>query len=119
MADRSEQLEREAGEARDQLREDIGELRARIRPRQMLDRIGDYARRGPAADRLRELGREVRGNPIPLLLIGAGVAWLAILSRQSRPSARTGGSRFRAPPDFPPPSSVPWERAPFLAPALP
>jgi hypothetical protein len=44
--------------------------------------VVDYTRDGPAAEFLRNLGQEVRENPMPLVLIGIGIAWL--ISRTSR-----------------------------------
>jgi ferritin-like metal-binding protein YciE len=85
MANQSEKLEREAGRTRAQLSETLEELRARMTPGQVIDQLIDYAREGPAAEFRRNLAREVRENPLPLVLIGIGVAWLiAASSRSSR-----------------------------------
>jgi len=85
MANQSEKLEREAGRTRAQLSETLEELRARMTPGQVIDQLIDYAREGPAAEFGRNLAREVRENPLPLVLIGIGVAWLiAASSRSSR-----------------------------------
>jgi hypothetical protein len=35
---------------------------------------------GPASDFIRNLTEEIRENPIPLLMVAAGMAWLAIAS---------------------------------------
>jgi hypothetical protein len=48
------------------------ELRQRTSPGQMAHQVIDYVREGPAAEFLRNVGREVRENPLPLMLIGAG-----------------------------------------------
>ena len=85
MANQSEKLEREAGRTRAQLSETLEELRARMTPGQVIDQLIDHAREGPAAEFGRNLAREVRENPLPLVLIGIGVAWLiAASSRSSR-----------------------------------
>jgi hypothetical protein len=84
MARQSEQLEREAEEARNRLLGDLDELRLRISPGQVVDQVTDYVREGPMADMLRNLAGEVRENPVPLLLIGIGILWLIIASRNSR-----------------------------------
>jgi len=67
----SEQLEHEAEIARGNLAADLGELRHRMTPGQILDEVTDYARHTPVAETARNLLREVRENPMPLLLISA------------------------------------------------
>jgi Protein of unknown function (DUF3618) len=84
MAQSSEQLEREIGKVRNRLTADIEELRSRITPGQMVDQIADYTREGPAAEFVTNLGREIRENPLPLLLTAAGIGWLIVASSLSR-----------------------------------
>jgi uncharacterized protein DUF3618 len=85
MKSQSEQFEREAEETRWQLAGTLEELRDRMTPGHVVDELVDYTRSGPAAEFLRNLGREVRENPMPLVLIGIGIAWLmAASSRTSR-----------------------------------
>jgi hypothetical protein len=79
----SEHLDREADQARAQLAGTLDELRARITPGVVVDQVLDYAREGPAADFFRNLGREARDNPLPLVLIGIGIAWLMVASSRS------------------------------------
>jgi hypothetical protein len=84
MGTKSEQLEREAHQTRHRLSETLDELRARITPGQLVDQLADYAREGPAAEFFRNLARDVRENPLPLTLIGIGVAWMIIATIASR-----------------------------------
>ena len=84
MGRQSEQLEREAEGIRSELAGSLAELRYRVTPGQIVDQLTDYAREGPAAELLRNLAREVRTNPMPVLLIMIGVAWLAIAASLSR-----------------------------------
>lgn len=85
MAAESEELEREARRTREKLAGTLGQLRTRMTPGQVIDQAIVYMRDGPVAEFLHNLGREVRENPIPLVLIGIGVAWLmAASSRTSR-----------------------------------
>src|SRR5438552_18200642 len=74
MKSQSEQLEREAEETRCQLAGTLEELRDRMTPGHVVDELVDYTRSGPAAEFLRNLGSEVRENPMPLVLIGIGKA---------------------------------------------
>src|SRR4051794_11183909 len=124
MASHSEQLEREAEQARTRLAGDLEELRLRITPGQMVDQVADYAREGPAAEFLANLTREMRQNPGPLLLRAAGAIWLIAASgRSSRrvilrgPEAVVTRSDLKARATVPAPVPAParnvqvWEEA--------
>jgi hypothetical protein len=76
MGTQSEQLERKAHQVRTRLTETLEELRAGMTPGQVVDQLAD-------AEFFRNLAREIRENPLPLPLIGAGFAWLIIASSQS------------------------------------
>jgi Protein of unknown function (DUF3618) len=93
MPSPSEQREREADQTRAKLSGKLEELRARMTPGQVIDQLLDYAREGPAAEFRRKLANEVRENPLPLVLIGIGIAWLIVASsRSSRAIARAADS---------------------------
>jgi hypothetical protein len=87
MESQSEQFEREAEETRWQLAGTLDELRDRITPGRVVDRLIDYTREGLAAEFLRNIGREVRENPMPLVLIGIGIAWLMVASNRTSRAA--------------------------------
>jgi hypothetical protein len=87
MESQSEQFEREAEETRWQLAGTLEELRDRMTPGRVVDQVVDYTRDGPAAEFLRNLGREVRENPMPLVLIGIGIAWLMVASSRTSRTA--------------------------------
>src|SRR6202007_1972832 len=87
MESQSEQFEREAEETRWQLTGTLEELRDRMTPGRVVDQVVDYTRDGPAAEFLRNLGREVRENPMPLVLIGIGIAWLMVASSRTSRTA--------------------------------
>ena len=80
MANNSEKLEQEAGRTRAKLTEALEALRARMTPGQVIDQLIEYAREGPGAGFGRNLAREVREHPLPLVLIGIGIAWLMVAS---------------------------------------
>ena len=84
MTRHSEQLEREAEIARSNLAADLDELRHRMTPGQIVDGVADYARDTPVAEFARNMMRDLRENPLPLLLIGAGIAW-SIFNSSRRP----------------------------------
>lgn len=79
----SEQLEHESERTRAQLAETLEELRARLTPGQVVDQLVDYVREGSAGEFVRNLGDEVRRNPLPVTLIGAGIGWLMMANSRS------------------------------------
>ena len=83
METQSARLEREAEEACEQLSATLEELRCRMTPGRVVDLVIDYTRDSPAADFLRNLGREVRENPMPLALIGIGILWLLVTTNRT------------------------------------
>jgi hypothetical protein len=89
MATETERLEREAEQTRAQLEQTLGELRARMSPGQLLDQATGYFRNSGGRVYLHNLREEVVNNPLPLTLIGAGIAWLAI-SGAMRGGGRAG-----------------------------
>ena len=83
MANQSEQIEQQARQTRTRIAEKLELLRDRMTPGQVLDQAADYARQGPASELFRNLGREIRDNPLPLTLTVIGLAWLVIASTLS------------------------------------
>jgi hypothetical protein len=83
MESQSARLEREAEETLWQLSGTLEELRARMTPGRVVDQVIDYTRDSPAAGFFRDLRREVRQNPMPLVLVGIGVIWLLLASNRT------------------------------------
>lgn len=81
----SAQLEQEAEQARAELAQTLDELRERITPGQLVDQAVDYAKDSGGGMFVRNLGNQMTSNPLPVALIGAGVAWL-MLSNGGRPA---------------------------------
>jgi hypothetical protein len=81
---KSELLEREAEARRLQLAETFEELRARATPGHMLDQLVDYASGSGGVDFFRNLRDQTVANPLALGLVGAGLAWLMMSSRDGR-----------------------------------
>lgn len=84
MATETERLERETEQTRAQLEQTLGELRARMSPGQLLDQASDYFRNSSGRAYLHNLRDEVVHNPVPITLIGAGIAWLALSGAMGR-----------------------------------
>src|SRR5215471_15268409 len=80
MESHSARLEREVEESRRQLSQTFEELRSRMPSGRRIDQVIDYARDGAGANFVRKLGREALENPMPLVVIGIGIAWLMVAS---------------------------------------
>lgn len=73
----------------------IDELRSRVSPGEVIDQVMDFARESGGGEFVGEftknLGDQVRANPLPCVLIGAGFAWLLAgerLNSAARSAAR-------------------------------
>ncbi|GEM_PF-1189636 len=88
----SEQIKRRIDHTRGAMDETLDELSQRLSPRNLVDDLLDIfrspktqesaKRAGDAASSFAQnLGRQVRDNPVPSLLVGAGLTWLALSGR--------------------------------------
>jgi hypothetical protein len=95
MESQSARLEREVEETRWQLSGTLEELRGRMTAGRVVDQVIDYTRDSPAGDFFRNLGREIRENPLPLVVIGVGITWLLLASnRTSRAAIAAAADNF-------------------------
>jgi hypothetical protein len=78
----SGQIETEVEQTRANVSGTLDALREKLAPGQMMDQlvdqVADYARGSGGAEFVRNLGASVRDNPLPVALIGAGIAWLLL-----------------------------------------
>jgi hypothetical protein len=83
-----EAIERDIEATRDRIDSTLSELGDRLSPGQLLDQALAYVRDGAAGPRrfASNLGRTVQDNPVPVALVGIGLAWLAF-----RPDGRSDG----------------------------
>jgi hypothetical protein len=77
----SEQLEREAEQTRAEIASMLEELRSRMTPGQIVDQMLDFARDSTGGQFFNNLRRQVADNPLPVTLMGAGLAWLVLAGR--------------------------------------
>lgn len=100
MTRSSEDIEREVEATRGSLDRTVEALKERMTPGQLVDEVMD-AMGGPVQEMASNLGAQIRANPIPLALIGAGVAWLAFGRGHggSRRSWRSSGD-YEFEPDY-------------------
>ena len=88
----SAEIERDVERSRARLAGTLEELRDRTSPGQLFEQALDYARNSGGSDFARNLGQSVRDNPLPVLLIGAGIGWL-MLSGNGSGRGMAGPSR--------------------------
>jgi Protein of unknown function (DUF3618) len=122
MARQSEQLEREAEAARIELAHSLDQLRARMTPGQIVHEVNDYVRETPVAEFGRNLVRDIRESPLPVLVIFAGMIWAiaaSVLAQRRIASRPTPATTRTASVEPIPPAKAPvvagqsWEVAPL------
>lgn len=77
-------IERDIDRTRARIEAHAEELEGRIRPKQLFDDAVERLSGGGASELLANLRRDVRDKPLPLLLTGAGLAWLMFSDGQRR-----------------------------------
>jgi ElaB/YqjD/DUF883 family membrane-anchored ribosome-binding protein len=82
----SAQIESDVEEIRSEISHTLAELEAKFSPGQLIDRIIDRAKGagGETGHFFQNLGATLRDHPIPVLLIGTGIASLLMAERQPR-----------------------------------
>lgn len=73
----SAELEREAEAAREKVAGTAESIRKKLTAGQLIDEFTDMFTGGDLTGAVRNLKAQVRDNPLPVVLLGAGVAWLA------------------------------------------
>ncbi|GBD50214.1 DUF3618 domain-containing protein [Methylopila sp. Yamaguchi] len=76
MTKSTSELERDAERTRADLAATLNDIRTRMEPGRLVDQAFSYARSNGGADFARNAAAQARDNPLPILLIGAGLAWL-------------------------------------------
>lgn len=89
MSSETDNLERQAEKTRARLADTAESLRSKMSPGQMIDEFTSAFRGGDGLIALGNLKTQVRDNPLPLALMGAGLAWLLL--------GKGGGSTAAAP----------------------
>ena len=94
-----EAMEREADLARAQVHSTIDAIASKLTPGQLMDQSIGYLRRSLPAEFTSQLGRTVRDNPLPVTLVGIGLAWL-MLGGRSGPANRETPEWASATPEW-------------------
>jgi hypothetical protein len=97
MSDTSRNLEHEADASRARLSGLLDELRFRVSPGEVVERlVRDANRDGSGTDLIRTLKQQIRSNPVACMLIAAGITWLMLSDLQK--NRRLPASEARATP---------------------
>ncbi|MEZ5786023.1 MAG: DUF3618 domain-containing protein [Xanthobacteraceae bacterium] len=72
----TQDLQRQAENDRTRIAETLDALRSRMAPGQIVDEAIDYARNHGGAEFVRNLGGQVKANPLPVALIATAIGWL-------------------------------------------
>ncbi len=77
------EIQRDLDRTRAELSSTLDALETRLNPSELVDTSIDYLRSGPAADYVRNLGWTASENPMPITLVGVGLAWLMMSGRHT------------------------------------
>ncbi|WP_027170072.1 hypothetical protein [Mesorhizobium sp. WSM3224] len=98
MTDKSAaELERKAEATRARVLATADSIRDKMTPGQLFDEFTGLFRGGVGSDMLHNLKAQVRDNPLPLTVIGTGLAWLMLGSGASASPVGTDGVTRRDP----------------------
>jgi ElaB/YqjD/DUF883 family membrane-anchored ribosome-binding protein len=79
---RPEQILTDIHRTRDELEKTLVAIEHRLTPGQLVDQGVDYLRHSGANEFVHNLGGAAKQNPLPVALVGIGLAWLMALGRQ-------------------------------------
>jgi len=85
---RPEEIESDIERTRADVSSTIDAIQSKLTPGQMMDQALQYLRGSGAREFGSNLGRSVRDNPMPVALVGVGIAWMMMSSRSGPPVAR-------------------------------
>ena len=112
-------IERDLAQTRSRLDATIDALQDKLSPGQMVDQAVSYLKDSGGGEFGRNLSRSVTEHPLPVALIGVGVAWLMAASARGSagtgdveafpagsppPPPPAGGGRYRVGPAYPAPA---------------
>ena len=77
------EIERDVQQSRADIEHTLDAIQERLSPGQMVDQALGYFRGGRGVDFARNLGDSIAANPIPITLMGVGLAWMMISGQRS------------------------------------
>lgn len=85
---RPEEIEQDLDRTRAEVSSTIDAIQSKLTPGQMMDQAFAYARTSLPADFGANLGNTIRDNPVPVALMGVGIAWLMMAGQTADGRAR-------------------------------
>lgn len=85
---RPEEIESDIARTRAEVSSTIDAIQSKLTPGQMMDQALQYLRGSGASEFGANLGRSVRDNPMPVALVGVGLAWMMMTSGRNGPGPR-------------------------------
>jgi ElaB/YqjD/DUF883 family membrane-anchored ribosome-binding protein len=82
------EIEREVQQSRADIEHTLDAIQERLSPGQLVDQTLGYFRGGRGADFARNLGDSIAQNPMPVALMGVGLAWMMFGQRSARDDDR-------------------------------
>jgi hypothetical protein len=76
-----EEIQADIERTRGDLDETLSALESRLTPGQLMDQSWSYLRNSGAREYVQRLGETVKEDPVPLALVGVGLAWLMLSDR--------------------------------------
>jgi Protein of unknown function (DUF3618) len=94
------EIEREVQQSRAEVEQTLDAIQARLSPGQLLDQAVGYFRDGRGGEFARNLGDSIIQNPLPLTLVGVGLAWMMLAGQRSpRNGDHPGSADWEDEPD--------------------
>lgn len=88
MTESSRDIERDVEASRASIEHTVDAIRERMSLGQIVDEASRYFRNGSGSQITSRLGEQIRDNPLPLALVGVGLAWL--MSGRGQPHLHRG-----------------------------
>ena len=77
------EIEREVQQSRADIEHTLDAIQERLSPGQLFDEALGYFRGGRGAEFTRNLGNSIAANPVPIALMGVGLAWMMVSGQRS------------------------------------
>jgi ElaB/YqjD/DUF883 family membrane-anchored ribosome-binding protein len=87
-----DEIQADIERTRAHLNETLSAIEQKLTPSQLIDQGFDYLRHSGAREYVSNLGESAKQEPIPLALVGIGLAWLMLSNGRSPGTARTRGT---------------------------
>ena len=88
------EIERDVQQSRADIEHTLDAIQERLSPGQLVDQAVGYFRGGRGVDFARNLGDSIAANPIPVTLMGVGLAWMMISGQRTGRNGDREGSAY-------------------------